>query len=326
MTIDAMRARSRILSATREFFLSRGYLETDTPALAPALIPETCLEAFATEFVHPYRAGMPLYLIPSPEIWMKRLIAETGMSVFQVCKAFRNAESVGRLHNPEFTMLEYYTVGGSTATNIGLTEELFRACALSGTPDWAMPPFRRMTMAEAFREFARLDLDRLAEAGAMREAARSLGLMAGDHLAWEDAFNVVFLSLVEPALPQDRPLVLDEYPAGVECLARDIPGTMYKERWELYVRGVEVANCFTEADDPAEVRRYFDSQTAKKAGALVPHAVDRAYPDLFRNFPACSGVAIGFDRMVMSLMGASSLAEVIAVPFASFGSLESFTR
>lgn len=320
MTIDAMRARSRILSATRDFFLSRGYLETDTPALAPSLIPETCLEAFATEFVHPYRPGMPLYLIPSPEVWMKRLIAETRMSVFQVCKAFRNAESVGRLHNPEFTMLEYYTVGGSTATNIGLTEELFRACALADTPAWAMPPFRRMTMAEAFREFARLDLDRLADSGAMREAARSLGLLAGDHLAWEDAFNVVFLSVVEPALPQDRPLVLDEYPAGVECLARDIPGTMYKERWELYVRGVEVANCFTETADHAEVRRYFDSQTAKKAGALVPHAVDPDYPDLFRDFPACSGVAVGFDRMAMSLLGASSLSEVIAFPFGSFGS------
>lgn len=315
---DTMRARSRILTSTREFFLSRGYLETDTPALSPDLIPESCLEVFATEFRHPFMRGMPLYLVPSPEIWMKRIIADTGMSVFQVCKAFRNAESLGPLHNPEFTMLEYYTVGGDTKSNIALTEALFDACALEGTPGWARPPFSRMTMAEAFMEFARLDILAAESAGEMAEEARARGLLVPEGTAWEDAFNIVFLSLVEPSLPQDRPLVLDEYPARIECLARDIPGTPWKERWELYVRGVEVANCYTEMADSGAVRRYFESQGERKRHALVPHAVDPSYPGLFADFPPCSGVAIGFDRLVMSLSGGSRIDETLAFPFAGF--------
>jgi len=318
MTIEAMRARSRVVGATRKFFLSRDYLETDTPALAPSLIPESCLEVFATEFRHPFEPGMPLYLIPSPEVWMKRIIAETGRSVFQICKSFRNAESIGPIHNPEFTMLEYYTVGGTSASNIALTEALFEACALPETPGWARPPFRRLTMVEAFRDLAHVDLDALGETGAMIDAARTLGLMVPEGTGWEDAFNIIFLSLVEPALPADSPLVLDEYPAGIECLAKDIPEKPYKERWELYVHGVEVANCFTEMSDPPAVRRYFASQSARKAASLAPHAVDERYPDIFADFPPCSGVALGFDRFLMSLLGGKSLDEVIAFPFAHF--------
>ena len=97
MTIEAMKARSELVTKTREFFLSRDYLETDTPLLAPWLIPESSLEAFATEFKHPFREGMPLYLVPSPELWMKRIIAGVNVNVFQLCKSFRNAESLGRL-------------------------------------------------------------------------------------------------------------------------------------------------------------------------------------------------------------------------------------
>lgn len=318
MTVDAMKARSAIVTRTREFFLGRDYIETETPILSPSLIPESCLEAFATEFVHPYRKGFPLYLVPSPEIWMKRIIAATGRSVFQLCKAFRNAESIGPIHNPEFTMLEYYTVGGTTGTNIALTEELFDALLLPETPASVRPPFRRMTMAEAFAGLAGLDLAKLMERGAMVEAARSKGLVLPDGSTWEDAFNIVFLSCVEPRLPVDKPLALDEYPAGIECLAKEIPGSGCRERWELYIGGVEIANCFSELADEAEVAAYFSSQERKKKDSLVHHAVDRGYPSLFRDFPQCSGVAIGFDRLVMALTGAGKIQDVINFPFGDF--------
>ena len=320
MTIETMKARSRLVTLTRDFFLSRDYIETDTPTLSPSLIPESCLEAFATDFVHPFKAGFPLYLVPSPEIWMKRIIASTRRSVFQICKSFRNAESVGRMHNPEFTMLEYYTVGATSRDNIGLTEELFGILATPETPASAKPPFRRMTMAEAFSEFAGLDLDSLGETRAIVEAAKSRGLLVDGAAAWEDAFNIIFLSLVEPSLPPDRPLVLDEYPRGIECLAKDIPGKAYKERWELYVRGIEIANCFTELGDPAAVKTYFASQGMRKLTSLVPHRVDSDYPDIFADFPPCSGVAMGFDRLAMVLLGLSGIDEALNFPFADFPS------
>jgi Truncated, possibly inactive, lysyl-tRNA synthetase (class II) len=293
-------------------------VETDTPLLAHWLIPESSLEAFATEFKHPFRKGLPLYLLPSPELWMKRIIATHRRNVFQLCKSFRNAESVGRLHNPEFTMLEYYTVGGDSASSARLTEELFEKLLLPESPKDARPPFRRMTMAEAFKSYAGLDLDSLMERGAMIEAARGQGLRVNPQASWEEAFNIIFLSNVEPALPMDRPLLLDEYPAGIECLAKDIPGKAYKERWELYVQGIEVANCFTEMADPEAVARYFQSQIGKKASALVPHAIDLKYPEVFRDFPSCSGVAIGFDRLFMVMMGMKDIREAISFPFELF--------
>jgi lysyl-tRNA synthetase class 2 len=322
MTIEAMRERSHLVTLTRSFFLERKYIECETPLLSPSLIPESCLEAFATEFVHPYRTGFPLYLVPSPEVWMKRLIAETGMSCFQLSKAFRNAESIGPIHNPEFTMLEYYSVGANSAFNIGLTEELFSALASDRTPPSAKPPFRRMTMAEAFADLADLDLDALQDTAAMREAALAKALILSPTATWEEAFNVIFLSVVEPALPRDCPLVLDEYPSGIECLAKDIAGKPYKERWELYVGGMEVANCFTEMGERKAVESYFASQEEKKRLSLVPHRLDPSYPSIFENFPACSGVAIGFDRLVMALTGARRIDEVINFGFSQFPALK----
>jgi elongation factor P--(R)-beta-lysine ligase len=315
MDASLLRARSSVLTRTRDFFLSRGYLETDTPLLSPALIPEACLEVFKTEFLNPFLGRAELYLAPSPELWMKRVIAETRTSLFQVCKCFRNSETIGRFHNPEFTMLEYYAIGSSSADNIGLTEELFAACALPETPASAKPPFRVMSMAEAFREQAGMDLAALQDAAALAEAARSRGLITPEPSSWESIFNSVFLSLVEPGLPQDRPLALTEYPAQIDCLARNVPGTPWKDRWELYARGMELANCYGEEGDEGAVRAYFEREGARKAGALVPHPADMDFPRIFGDFPPCSGVALGFDRFVAALAGASSLDEILLFPF-----------
>ena len=315
MDIRLLEERSRILTRTREFFLERGYLETDTPALAPALIPESCLEVFQTEYDNPFLGRMNLWLVPSPEVWMKPLIARLRRSVFQVCKCFRNSESVGRLHNPEFTMLEYYTVGADSGDSRMLTEELFRRCAGTDTPSWARPPFRRMTMAEAFRELSGLDLEALQDREALVDAGRSKGLLIPKDASWEDAFNQIFLSLVEPSLPADSPLTLERYPAQIECLAENIPGTPWKDRWELYAGGMELCNCYTEASDPEAVRASFRRESDRKKTARVPHRVDPRYPEIFSDFPRCSGVAMGFDRMVLALTGRNDLSQLLPVPF-----------
>ncbi len=311
-----MRARSELVTRTRAFFLERGYLETDTPALAPALIPEPCLEVFRTEYVNPFLGTLDLYLVPSPEVWMKPIIARERRSAFQICKCFRNSESLGRVHNPEFTMLEYYTVGGDTETSIAITEELFSRCSTSATPATSKPPFRRMTMEEAFRDIARLELLALQETGAMIEAARSKGMRIADDSSWEDAFNAVFVNDVEQRLPADRPLVLERYPRQIECLARNIEGTPWKDRWELYANGVELANCYTEERDPKVIREVFEREAAKKDSMLVPHRVDPAYPDTFADFPRCSGVAMGFDRFLLALTGRGGIDSAVQVSFA----------
>jgi lysyl-tRNA synthetase class 2 len=153
----------------------------------------------------------------------------------------------------------------------------------------------------------------------MIEAARSLGCDARDDWTWEQAFHGAFLSRVEPGLPCDRPLVLADWPAAVRTTARRKPGTPWAERWELYLDGVEVANCYTEETDPREVDRFMaDEALRKRRTARVVPRVDEGYGRLFtEGFPDCSGVALGVDRLEMVFRGERSLEGVINFPLSA---------
>jgi lysyl-tRNA synthetase class 2 len=316
---------ARLLAAIRAFFSERGHVEVDTPCLSPYLIPEPAIAVFATEF-HPGTGGsVPLFLAPSPELWMKRLLAAGSGSIFQVARSFRNGDLGGPLHNPEFRLLEWYTVGASYLDQVAATEALLDrllaaglAEAPAGRAERLRPPFRRMTMAGAFRDLAGIDLAALEETGAMIAAARRAGADARDDWTWEQAFHGAFLSAVEPRLPTDRPLVLSDWPAAVPTTARRKPGTPWAERWELYLDGVEVANCYTEETDPAAVARFLADEAARQRGARVVPRPDPGYGRLFAGgFPACSGVALGVDRLEMVLRGAESLEGVINFPLSA---------
>jgi lysyl-tRNA synthetase class 2 len=369
-----------LTASARAFFFEKNYLEVETPLLAPALIPESAIEVFRTRFEHPWREARDMYLAPSPELWMKRLLAEGAGNIFQICRAFRNAESIGKHHNPEFTILEYYTVNADYMDSLKLTGDFFERLldAAASLPadrgkkgeigenlERLRPPFRRMSMAEVFQVYAGIDLASFAPCGAAEAsaAAKALtkealgkGLPAKEGDCWEAAFNRIFVGVVEPALPRDRPLAILNYPREVRCLARDIPGSPWNERWELYAGGMEIANCFTEETGGEKVAAYFREEAALKEKALVPHAIDEEFMALYtgnreapgrargwrgakqprpdgrgrsasaapespvpaegRNAPiSSSGVAIGFDRLFMAILGESSIGGVILFPF-----------
>ena len=319
MDLELLRERADVIRSVRAFFDQKGYLETDTPLLAPDLIPESCLEVFETLLMPPEgssRKAKPYWLIPSPEIWMKRLVARHGVSLYQICKCFRNGESSGRQHSPEFTMLEYYTMDAGYLDSLELTEELFRFLKASG--DLA-PPFQRITVEEAFRRWAGMDLYRAASSsGAMEEEARRLGLNPPPGLSVPRLYDLIFIDKVEPKLSADKPVALMDYPAFVPCLAKKSGGGKTVERWELYARGIELANCFTEETGAEEVRLFFEEETAEKAKtALVRHGVDENYWKLFAGagkFPPCSGVALGLDRLIMVLCGRANIDSVLPFP------------
>ncbi|MDR3139667.1 MAG: LysR family transcriptional regulator [Treponema sp.] len=329
MDLELLRERDRIFREIRSFFDKRGYLGVDTPLLAPDLIPETCLEVFETSYLPPpgsvLREARPYWLIPSPEIWMKRLIARHRVSIYQICKCFRNGESAGRLHSPEFTMLEYYTMEADYQDSLTLTEELFAALLPPGSAGDLRPPFLRITMEEAFSRWAGFSLAEAAEGGTLEAEARRLGLDPPAGTGRAGLYDLIFIHAVEPSLPRDRPVALLDYPAFVPCLAQKKAGTGTAERWELYIRGIELANCYSEERDPERVRRYFEAEGALKSRtALVPHAVNRAYPDIFLPrpgpggaslpFPRCSGVALGLDRLIMALSGRRTIDAVLPFP------------
>jgi lysyl-tRNA synthetase class 2 len=318
MDIEMLHERARIIRQARSFFDAKNYLELDTPLLSPDLIPESCLEVFETKRITPGGDSAPYWLIPSPEIWMKKIIAKHYTNVYQICKCFRNGESSGFLHSPEFTMLEYYTMNADYMDSLALTEELFHNLATNACSPGAGPglPFERITVAEAFSRYAGFDLFAAVKTpGGLGKEARRLGLDP-DHYRGQSIpalYDLIFIHAVEPKLKQNRPIALLDYPAFVPTLARKSADGKTVERWELYFNGIELANCYSEETDPQRVRDFFESEAAaKEQQAIVKHKVDHDYWKIFeKGFPACSGVALGLDRLIMALCGRSSIDNVL---------------
>ncbi len=313
------RFRADVMRATREFFRQREYLEVDTPLLSPNLIPESPIEVFKTSFLSPYTDSRDFYLIPSPEIWMKRLLADGWGNIFQICRSFRNVESIGRHHNPEFTMLEWYTLNENYLGSVTRMEQLMEEILPLAAPEAReifRPPFQRVSVRDAVLEGTDIDLMRCRDRQVLEDEVRRIGLSPEPGTSWEDLFNLVLVSHVEPSLPKDRAVVLYNYPSRIPTLAKEIPGTPWSERWELYAAGIELANCYTEETDHEKVAQFFDRELERKRGARVLHRIDEEYPELFaRSFPSCSGVALGMDRLVMLLAGKRRIEGVIFFPF-----------
>lgn len=317
---DVARFRAATMREIRSFFDGEGYLEVETPVLAPQLIPEAHIEVFATRLVDPYAdtAGggaahdsAARYLVPSPEIWMKRLLARGYRDIYSLGRAFRNAESTSRVHRPEFTMLEWYGVDVDHTAQADLTARLLAHLVASLPPaagsERVGAPVERLTVAESFERYAGVRPD-FARTDAMRDAARRLGVHIGPDETEEDLFQRLLLTFVEPALPRDHPVLLCDYPALVPTLARsDGP---IAERWELYVDGVEIANCYHEETDRGALERFLDREARRKLDALVPHPPARSLLE-FADAPRSSGVALGVDRLIMALLEIRDIGGVI---------------
>jgi lysyl-tRNA synthetase class 2 len=329
MDLEMLQTRAAIMRETRAFFEKRGYLELDTPLMAPDLIPESCLEVFKTDYYPPgttretmAAAAEPRWLAPSPEIWIKRLLARYPVNMFEICHCFRNGESRGFQHNPEFTMLEYYSVEADYLDSLALTEEFLAHLAERFPQARPLLPIERLTMAEAFERWAGFDLYEaaakadLSAPGGLEAEARRLGLDPMPGLGVAALYDLIFIQAVEPNLPKDRSVALLDYPAFVPCLAKDKTapsgedGAKTKERWELYTGGVELANCYSEETEAAAIGRFFAAEAAEKeAAALVPHKTDSGF--LSGGLPRSSGVAMGLDRLIMALTGRKTIDAVL---------------
>ncbi|MBN2628885.1 MAG: LysR family transcriptional regulator [Spirochaetales bacterium] len=316
---EAARFRSRVYRVIRDFFLDRGFLEAETPLLSPDLIPESAIEVFKTEKMDLSGRKEDYYLVPSPEIWMKKLLSRGSGSLFQISKCFRNSEQSGRIHSNEFSMLEWYAVDRDYRDNITLTAELFQELsplAPLETRRLFTDPFLILTMDEAFLRYAGFSLGEKNSSEELRRELNRLGIPHDESDDRETLFNRIFLSLVEPSLPRERAVILIDYPAFVPTLARSVEGTPWCERWEMYIGGVELSNCFSEETDREKVTAYYDGEgEEKRKNALVPHRTDRSFPALFhRGYPRVSGNAMGLDRLIMALSGEEYIDRVLLFP------------
>ena len=309
--------RSELCRNIRNYLDGRGYLEVCTPTLSPYLIPEPTIKAFRTEFRNEFTGNLDLYLIPSPEIYMKRLLAAGSPSIYQISTCFRNAEQLGDIHNPEFMMLEYYSLGFDEKDSIALTEDLIDKTAVGSGQEWLENESLVITMAEAMDRWAGVDMIRGEDIAYLRKEAERLGLECAPGDSWDDVFNRIFLTYVETRIPADRKVYITDYPKGIRCLAKAYEDKPCRKRWEMYINGIEVANCYDEETDKEETRRYFEEEEQRLAedrkgtGDAIPPA-DPAFPDL--DIPASSGVAMGLDRLLAAELGLKSIEPLLLFP------------
>ena len=303
----------------RKYFIGKDYLEVFTPTLSTSLIPEPTIKAFKTDFINEFVGNKELFMIPSPEIFMKRMIANKSGSIFQISQCFRNAEQLGDVHNPEFTMLEYYTMDFTDKESIDLTIDMIQKTAIDKKPWLDLPPMI-ITVSKAMEIYANVDLGKGQDIGYLSQEAERLGLSPQDSDSWEDVFNRIFLTYVEPNLPTDRMVFLTDYPMQIECLAKNYTDKPYKMRWEMYINGIEIANCYTEETDKDRIKAYYEKEQrileeSRKGTEDVISKADPSFTDL--DMPECSGVAIGLDRLLLVEYKGDEIAPILSYPLAS---------
>jgi elongation factor P--(R)-beta-lysine ligase len=294
--LERLRVRASILRETRRFFEEDGFVEIEAPLVVPCPGLDVHLDLMAVEGDR--------YLIASPELQMKRLLVGGASTIYSLGRAFR-ADERGSLHEPEFTLLEWYRAYAGALDVMRDTERLVErlARALHGAPVLPVTgadvtaPWERLRVDEAFERYARLTLDEV--------------------LPDEERFHRVMAESIEPHLGRERPVFLTHYPIQMASLARahdDEP--RFAERFEAYVHGVELCNGFGELTCPVEQRaRHEEDRRARRAlGKKVPPLDERFLAALEEGMPPSGGNALGFDRLVMLLTGAARIEDVIAFP------------
>jgi lysyl-tRNA synthetase class 2 len=318
--------RSRVVAAIREFLITRGFLEVETPMMQPM-----AGGALARPFVTHHNAlDMRLYMRIAPELYLKRLIVGGIDKVFEINRNFRN-EGISTQHNPEFTMLEFYWTYADYHDLMALTEEMLQQVALTATgSDIASfgehtisltPPFRRVSFREAARDAAARRLGVAVTEGDLRsrDAAAALAARVGIAVVPSSGAGKITASIFEALCENDlvQPVFVYDFPTEVSPLSKqrkDDPDTV--ERFELYIAGFEVANAFSELNDPVEQRRRFEDQLRERTGGdEEAHGMDDDYiRALEYGLPPTGGEGIGIDRLVMVLTGTPSIRDVILFP------------
>lgn len=325
-------ARNRIQSALRAWFTAQGFTEVDPAALQVSPGNEAHLHGFRTEAIGNDGRARPFYLHTSPEFAMKKLLAAGETKIAAFAHVWRNRER-GALHSPEFTMLEWYRAGEDytvlmkdcaaflrlAAEAAGAAQLRFRdrTCDPSAAPE-------RLSLVEAFDRHAGIDLlatiraDGSTDAPALAAAAAKAGIRTAPGYSWSDMLSRILVERVEPHLGRGRMTILDRYPAAEAALARRAPDDpRVAERFELYACGVELANGFGELTNPAEQRRRFGLEMDEKErvyGERYP--LDEEFLEALALMPPASGIALGFDRLVMLATGAPRIDDVIWTPVA----------
>ncbi|MBU2566285.1 EF-P lysine aminoacylase GenX [Patescibacteria group bacterium] len=325
MNIENLKIRSQVIKAIRSWFDDQGFLEMHTPRMVGLPGQEPYLDPFWTQIEHRTSNNelriTKAALVTSPEYSMKKLLGEGMDKIYDLGPCFRNSEPWDGSHDPEFLMLEWYTRDAGVVELMNQTEEMIKS-VVTRIPDSRFQitkSIRRMTVEEAWREYAVVELAPLLED---REAMAKLASekfcqTVSDQDDWEDIYFKIFLSVIEPKIEAGEPTFLYRYPASMAALARRSSDDLrWADRVEFYAGGLELANGFAELCDPVEQReRFEEEQTLRKSLSKEVWDIDEELLSALPKMDNAAGIAFGVDRLVMLICGAKSITEVI--PFSA---------
>jgi lysyl-tRNA synthetase class 2 len=312
--------RSKIIRSMRRYLDDQGFLEVETPMMQP-IAGGAAARPFIT---HHNALNMDLYLRIAPELYLKRLLVGGLERVYEINRNFRN-EGISTKHNPEFTMVEVYQAFADYEVMMELAENMIYHVVMEviGSPvvecqgislDFT-PPWERITMMDAIKEYSGIDLTVVEDDQEARSLAQSLGLAIDKNATRGEIINTIFEEKVEPHLVQ--PTFIYSYPVEISPLAkRNRDNPQFTDRFEIFIMNRELGNAFSELNDPIDQRGRFESQMKKRSqGDAEAHMMDEDYLNaLAYGMPSAGGMGIGIDRLVMILTDSPSIRDVILFP------------
>ncbi|MBN1258915.1 EF-P lysine aminoacylase GenX [Candidatus Peregrinibacteria bacterium] len=315
--------RAEMMDKIRTFFERESFLEVETPLMAPTVDLNPNLTPFEIKLADPSGRAYPMYLHPSPEFSMKKLIGAGFGNIYTLCKVFRNGEVGGGRHNPEFTMLEWYRQDADYRNIMDDTEALIRFVAGADTINYQgrtidlAEPWPRKSVHELFIEYAGIDLLQNKDYPTLAKTAQDKRLKTSACKTWDDIFYLIFLNEIEPKLGLDRPVFVYDYPATQSALAlvkKDDP--FWCERFEFYMGGQELCNAFSELLDAEEQKKRFEAEREerRRMGKTAFEIDEKLLTSLNLTKHPYGGNALGVDRLLMVLMDATKIEDVLLFP------------
>lgn len=321
--LDKYLVREQVIDIIRAFFKGQGFHEAQTPILVPVPSIESNLEVFETQLRTLRQAqGKRAYLIMSPEYSLKKLIAAGIGNVFEITKCFRNEEEVSPTHNHEFTMLEWYRVGANYMDIKSDFEQLFvkiignETLKYQGKTYDLTLPWPKISVAEAFAKYCAIDTETLLDEDKLKAAAQKKGYKTTG-ATWEQIFYQIFYNEIETKLrDSNRPMVIYDYPRSQASLSKLATDPRFAQRWEVYLAGLELGNCFSELTDAADQRKRFETDLAeRKRLGKTEYGLDEDFlAALEAGMPGTAGIAVGVDRLVMLAADVPTVAQTLFFP------------
>ncbi len=319
--------RERAIKAIRAYFDDQGFHEVETPILIAHPPAESYLDVFETTLLDRNRKPTPAYLSTSPEVPLKKLMVAGIGDCYSLTKSFRNTETDSDRHNPEFTILEWYRVGVKYEEIMEDCEQLLMNIhqnlgnkgdlIYQGKKINLSAPWQRLTVAAAFNKYSQVDLDEFFDLSVARKIATSKGYRVEAHNTWEELYNQIFLNEIEPRLGFGRPTILYEFPAAMGALAKlKSTDPRFAERFEFYIAGLELGDCYSELTDPVEQERRFqiELRELKRLGKTT-YDYDHDFIEALKvGLPDCSGIAVGVDRLVMLFANSIKISDTLFFP------------